>query len=460
MVASPAFLRAKTWRIERILPGEIIDLRDRKVVLDATYLAGLNEAERGDISFRLVHDGETLVEQAVSVRLLARDEWGGVADMAQLLPAFVMPNDPAVARILRDAGDRLGRYGHSTALDGYQSRDPGRAYMVAAAIYSSVAALGAHYAQPPASFEARGQKVRIPTRIIDDRLATCLDTTNLIAATLEAAGLNPVVLLFEGHAAVGVWLLKKTLPNLVEHDATELRKAVAHKELIVFETTGVCHRPPMLFSEANSLCESRLADDSVMRFVCAIDIARARNNGIAPLASHVEAPTPVDDDSPDPDLPLPQAPDFGGMPADQVDVKPTTAAGRIGRWQSKLLDLTRNNRLINFKDSKKAVSFLCTDIAYLEDRLAEGAAVKLIALPEQNPVGERDPALYRDTRGQDIHQKFAEDALHRDELSSPLVTKDLDARLTALYRQAKSDIAEGGTNTLFLAVGIPLGRPG
>jgi hypothetical protein len=28
------------------------------------------------------------------VRLVARDEWGGVADMAQLLAAFAMLNDP------------------------------------------------------------------------------------------------------------------------------------------------------------------------------------------------------------------------------------------------------------------------------------------------------------------------------------------------------------------------------
>jgi hypothetical protein len=33
--------------------------------------------------------------------LLARDEWGGVSDMAQLLPAFVKPNDPAISRPIK-----------------------------------------------------------------------------------------------------------------------------------------------------------------------------------------------------------------------------------------------------------------------------------------------------------------------------------------------------------------------
>ncbi|MDT3684955.1 MAG: DUF4011 domain-containing protein [Pseudorhodoplanes sp.] len=455
MTASPPFLRTKTWTFDRILSRDNLRLSDRRVELDANYLAGLDEAELGDVSFRLTHGDQKLDEKIFPVRLLARDEWGGVADMAQLLPAFVMPNDPAVSTILRSAAEYLAKYGHPSALDGYQSNDPRRAFMITAAIYSSIAALETFYAQPPASFERHGQKIRRPSRILEERLATCLDTSNLFAAALEGAGLNPVVLIFEGHAAVGVWLVKRTLPNTIENDAGEIRKAIAANELVVFETTGVAHRPVMMFQQAKSLCESRLAENSPMPFLSAIDISRSRISGIYPLASHAKIQSSGDLEQRSPtDVPLPPVPELGDMPADAVEQKPTTPAGRIDRWQTKLLDLSRRNRLINFSDTKRAVSFLCPDVAYLEDRLAEGAAVKLISLPEQNPLGERDAGMFRDMRGHDIHQKFAEEALQRDELASPLNAKELDARLTALYRQARSDIAEGGTNTLFLAVGL------
>lgn len=120
LTSSPAFLRAKSWTIDRLVPGDNLPLGDRKVDLDADYLAGLNEAERGEITLRLSAGDAVLDEQRFPVRLLARDEWGGVADMAQLLPAFVMPNDPAVARILRSAADRLAEHGHPSGLDGYQ----------------------------------------------------------------------------------------------------------------------------------------------------------------------------------------------------------------------------------------------------------------------------------------------------------------------------------------------------
>src|SRR5207248_1231858 len=132
------------------------------------------------------------------------------------------------------------------------------AFMLAAAIYSAIAGMALHYAEPPASFESRGQKIRRPGTIAEDRLATCLDTTLLFAAALEAAGLHPVILMFQGHAAAGVWLAPKTFANAVEPDQMEVRKALASRELIVFETTGVTHRPVMTLEGAQHLLDRRL----------------------------------------------------------------------------------------------------------------------------------------------------------------------------------------------------------
>lgn len=457
LTSSPSFLRPKTWTIDRLVPGDRLELSDRKIELDAGYLTGLNEAERGEITLRLTAAGEVLDERRLTVRLLARDEWGGVADMAQLLPAFVMPNDPGVAPILRVAAERLVAHGHPSGLDGYQSQSPQRAYMLAAAIYSAIAGIGLHYAEPPASFESRGQKIRRPTTMAEERLATCLDTSLLFAAALEAAGLHPAVLMFDGHAAVGVWLAKRTFSNAVETDQMEVRKALASREFIAFETTGVSHRPALTLEAAQNVLSIRLAEEQARAFVAAIDIRRSRSGGITPLASH----EPIRRNTVDEEaaaavtaLPLPPAPAMAEMPAEAIEAKPSTAAGRIDRWQKKLLDLTLRNRLLNFPESKKTIPFLCTDVAYLEDRLANGAAVRVISLPEQNPLGERDAELYRDVHGRDLQRGFAAEALQRDELASTLDARQLEARLIDLYRQVRNDFAEGGANTLFLAVGF------
>lgn len=455
MTSAPAFLRPKVWTIDRLVPGDVLTLADRRIDLDAEYLSGLDEAESGVVTFQLrgARD-EVLLEERMEVRLLARDEWGGVADMAQLLPAFVLPNDPAVAKVLLAAAEALAAHGHPAGLDGYQTADPKRALLLASAVYSAVAGLNVFYAEPPASFEQRGQKVRRPSTIAQDRLATCLDTALLFAAALEGCGLHAVVLLFRDHAAVGAWLVKKTLPNAVTTDIAEVRKAIASHELVVFETTGVTHRPAMPFQHARGALLPRLEEDQAAGFVAAIDIARSRSGGIRPLASHERVENTDHPGAIAPPLPLLDDVDLPEQPAEEVEVKPTTAAGRIDRWQKKLLDLTLRNRLLNFADSKKTIPFLCPDVARLEDRLSQGAAMRLISLPEQNPLGERDAALYREARGEDLQRGYAADALARDELASPLDKRALEARLIELYRQVRNDFAEGGTNTLFLAVGF------
>lgn len=113
--------------------------------------------------------------------------------------------------------------------------------------------------------------------------------------------------MFDGHAAAGVWLTKRTFGNAIETDQMEVRKALASHELIVFETTGVTHRPAMTLEAAQQALEPRLAEEEAHRFVAAIGVRRARSGGITPLASHepLRRTVPEEDTRPVADLPLP-----------------------------------------------------------------------------------------------------------------------------------------------------------
>ena len=115
---------------------------------------------------------------------------------------------------------------------------------------------------------------------------------------------------------------------------------------------------------------------------------------------------------------------------EKVDGKTVTGDARVRRWTQKLLDLSLRNRLLNVRDGKQFIPLFCRDVCTLEDRLAESETVQL----EQG-----DP----------------EDVF----LASTLTVEETRKRLTALYRQAKTDLEEGGVNTLFLAVGFLKWRP-
>jgi len=451
LTANPPVIREKTWKIDRLAPESEITITDLSTPLDIRHLSGLNEAEIGELSFVVDSPDGQLIEEHKRLELLARDEWGGVGDMAQILAAFVSPNDSVVAAILKDASILLERAGKDGSIDGYQTKDPGRAWLLAGAIWSAVTGIGLSYAMPPASFELEGQKVRSPARIRAEGLTTCLDSTLLLAAAFEAAGLNPVVLFSQGHAWVGVWLVERDFGYVTEPDVVTVRKAVQAHEFIPMETTLATKRPTIGFEQAVDEGRRRLSEEREDEFVVAVDISRARAARIRPLASHAATDDGPADHAEAAPAPLPKPLDLGLLPGETIEIVPDTPMGRIERWQRKLLDLSLRNRLLNFRPTKQTLPFLCPNIAELEDALADGHGFKTYALRDDDPIGERQLSTEDRKR---IEEATSSDAFERGQIAVPLLGKEMNSRLLALYRRAKSDMQEGGTNTLFLAIGF------
>ncbi|WP_372603310.1 DUF4011 domain-containing protein, partial [Actibacterium sp.] len=447
----PGLIRPKTWVIDRIRPGDKQSLSDLATPLDTVLLGGLNEAEIGHLKLSVRQDGDVLFEESRPIEMLARDEWGGVGEMAQLLAAFVSPNHAVIAAILKDAGRLLEQAGQNGSIDGYQSKDPGRVWMLAGAIWSAVTGLGLTYAVPPASFELRGQKVRDPGRIRSEGLATCLDSSLLLAASFEAAGLNPVVLFSEGHAWTGVWLTDRDFGTVSQPDVMAVRKAAEAREFVMMETTLLTQRPTVGFDDAVAKGREHTAERNEHTFLLAVDVRRARAARVRPLASHQIAETVDPNEIPASPAALPKPLDLGFLPGDIVEEEPATADDRISRWQRKLLDLSLRNRLLNFRDSKQTLPFLCPDVSALEDKLADGQKFKSLPLREEDPLGDRELLTKDEPR---LLEDVARDAFGKGQIAVPLTRKETDKRLLELHRRAKSDMQEGGTNTLFLAAGF------
>ncbi len=450
--AIPPIIREHTWSLDCIAPKTEVRVDDTSIPLDLERLAGLNESERGELEFRIEADGLEAIVEKHRIELLARDEWGGLGDMDQILAAFVSPNDPAIASVLKDAARLLEATGHSGAMDGYQSGDPGRAYMLAGAIWSATTGLGLTYAPPPASFEKNGQKIRGPARIVSDGLATCLDSALFLCAAFEAAGFNSTVLFSEGHAWAGVWIYQRDFGRVTEPDVVAVRKAVQAHELVPIETTLLTKRPAIGFEQAVDAGRRHLSEDREPEFEMAVDIGRCRAARIRPLSSR-NAPqmanaAPEDEVAP---APLPIPPDFGLLDVKEREEEPQTPQGRIERWQRKLLDLSLRNRLLNFGDSKQTLPLLCADVAALEDALAGGKKFRGLSLKDEDPVGAR---THSPQQVQQIEEAFVRDAFERGQIAVPLTSREMNARLLTLFRRTNSDLQEGGTNTLFLAAGF------
>lgn len=446
------FLEPKTWRLDRLGPGDSLRVSDRDIKLSPGFLHDIVESLVAAITIRLVHVGTVLASESFPIELLAKNQWGGAGSMPDLLAAFVLPNDPAVDRVLKSTSNVLRRAGKKDSIDGYEGRSRTRTWELVSAIWSAVCGLRLSYALPPASFELQGQKVRTPSIVLEGGVATCLDTALLFAAAIEQAGLNPLVLLTEGHAFVGAWLQPQEFSSLVTDDASSVRKRIELKELVVFETTLATHAHTPGFSVAVEDAVRKVADED---FVMAVDIRRARMQRIRPLAlasGRADSGEKAADEGPSASEALEAAPFLPGFDV-EIMIEPDTPAGKLDLWRRKLLDLTTRNRLLHVPESAKAIRLVCPDPALLEDKLAEGKRIRIVSMPNLE-AGGRDAALYEQQNRENLRDEYARSALARSEVLATLEKVKLEAALVDLYRKARSDIDEGGANTLFLAIGF------
>lgn len=458
LTSNPAFLKPKSWQLDRIASQASVSVKDRDVQLDGDFLLHLADAVRGTVTITVEHNGEVIGEKVNPVELLAYNEWGGAGYIPELLASFSMPNDPAVDRILRDASLILRKAGKEDGIDGYKAKSRQRVWEIASAIYSAIANLNISYAVPPASFEHDGQKIRLPSHVVENRIATCLDSTMLYASALEQAGLNPIVALPKGHAVVGLWLQPEELTTIVVDEAETLRKRIQLKELMLIETTYTTSHPAPQFTKAVAAATETISPEKDDTFRSAIDIIRARALQIAPLGlrdvtnSKSESETNTDNFEHALEE-APPLPDFDeGVEKEAI---PETPKGRLDRWQRKLLDLSARNPLLNHKSTKTSLRIICHDPGLLEDKLAEGVRISIQAIPRPD-AQQQDEELHRQRTGRSISKEYARDALERRQILVDMTPEELSRRAVDIYRKAQSALQEGGSNTLYLALGFLL----
>jgi len=432
-------------RVSRIGPGETYNLEPDGPRLDGAVLATRTECERTTLCVS-VEAAAASVEHKTELDLLPFDQWGGLSPCPELLAAFVTPNHPALVPVLRGAREMLHAAGEHDAIDGYQSASRTRAVRLAEVSFASLAGHDLGYINPPASFERAGQRVRLADRVLRERLGTCLDLSLLLAGLWEQAGLNPLILLFDDHALPAIWTHDEHFAEPATDEPARLRKGVGLGELVVVESTVLTQRGGT-FAGAVEAATRRL---ETAESVCAVDIRTSRRMGVRPLPLRVEQ----DETTIAPEAVVAVADDARAS-LGAVELAERAAAGdlteslprdRVDRWKRKLLDLSLRNRLLNFRETKRAVELAVPNVTVLEDRLADGSSFDLLPKPERRAAeGGTDEGAER---------SFLEAELSEGRLFSTLTEAETARRLLEIYRAAKSSIEETGANVLYLALGM------
>lgn len=437
-----------------VLPAEeSLSLKRLPLTLNHTLLASLTERVVGTLSLSLETGGVILSELRRELIALAFDEWHGPTFFPDLLAAFVTPNHPEIVKINAKAAELLEQWTGDPSLNAYQTQNPNRVRLQAAAVYGALQALNLVYAMPPASFEAVGQRVRLCDAVIRQRMGTCLDLSLLYAACLEAIGLHPLLLLQPGHVFTGVWLEDLTFPDAVQDDPSLLTKRLADgiNEITVVECTACTSGKGLEFERAVQAAIQELAKSPLDYF---IDVVRARLSGIRPLPMRVatdrgwEIPRRQLEGSR-----LTSPPAALGETVVLAEAAPAPA-GKIAQWERRLLELGLRNTLINLRLTQNVIPILSPSLADLEDALADGSEYGIRARPAEWKCAEADRKNMETMTDIGPYKALIQSEFQNKRLRTILGEGELARAMVNLYRSAKNSLEENGANTLYLALGL------
>lgn len=428
--------------LETIDAGASLAVDTPGLALPVTLLTRSNERESVDLVATLADaatDGRVLATARHRLAIVPASHWCGTQNTCESIAAFVTPNAPAIADLLRDVSARVQASTGNGALDGYQSASPERAQRLAEACYDALTARAVTYVAAQPSFETAGQKVRTIGDVLADGMGNCLDLAVSLAALLEACGLWPMIVIGDGHATVAFATIDSHFPDAVHLGPSRLVNRLELGELRVIEATAACGGTQG-FGAALTEGECWLREASGEILV--VDISAARRAGFHPLPERMErqarrdarrlATSLVRDD----EWRVVQPAGLPPIPKP----KRTPRQSRLDAWRKRLLDLTLRNRLLNDHDKVGIPLFAEGDdvVSLLEDTLWTEA-----------PMSLRSRASMRDMAPDDVAAEIRSRVLR-----STLDDDELFRRATKAYREARSSLEETGARSLFVAVGF------
>ncbi len=447
----PEFALEYSTHLDSLAPDS-----ERKIsvepIISTDFLSNLTEMISGNIKVLARSGEEILCEKNSNISILTFNEWGGAHVIPEILAAFSTPNHPEIGLIKKRASEILAKWTENPSLNAYQDRDHNRVKFQIAAIYEAISEKAITYCVSPASFESQGQRIRTVDELMSMKMGNCLDMTMLYAGCLESIGLHPLVIVTEGHAFAGCWLINDSFVDSYNDDPSLITKRMAEgmNEILVVECTAMNEGSTASFDSACESAKKTLLETEKFSFF--LDICRARVSQIRPLPLRVideNGRYVVEEKEISRENAAPTEMSATDLVIDQ-DAKPT----RKDIWERKLLDLSLRNNLLNLVLTRGTIPFMSSNINAFEDALANNEDFKICPRPTDWDYELLSDGIYKSINAADPLHNMIQQELLQNRIRTCLDEETLRKSLTNLYRSAKTSMEENGANTLYLALGL------
>ena len=436
-----------------------IRIKNFELKLDADKMAALTERVNTTFTLYIVADAASeescreVFRQEYPIELMAYDQWLGTTVLPQSLVSFVTPDTPAVRQLIVKAAQKLKDLSGSSSFTEYQSGNPNEVVRQVAAIFATLHEEGIVYRSMPASYEQIGQRITLPEQVLSGKLGNCIELSLLFASVLEGVGINSGIILENGHAYLGIWLVNDSCRYSTLDDASFIEKKSSKgiDEIMVIESTGIT-------AENTSLEQSRLTAEQHLakteNFQLFIDVRRCRLERFLPLPTRILkdgvweiVSDGVSHDSCDLHLSEHSRYDLTKV------MNSTQELTRMDIWERKLLDFSLRNTMLNLYLRQRAVQLISLDVDKIEDHLQEGEEYSIVERPDvEFKTMDDGGRLIRSRLAEPIRELVSND-ISNHQLHTYLTDTETKAVLKNIYRSARNAIEETGANSLFMTIG-------
>lgn len=412
-----------------------------KVSINTLDLYNINESTPINLKVLLSDKFDVICEKTFDIILTPINESSDIVNIVELLACFVTPNAKEVIDICNIALNYLKEIRKcDTAFIGYQANDLDSVREEMMAIYNALRSLEINYANPPSSFN-KFQKVRLPSEVLSNRIGTCLDLAVTYCACIENIGLNPILILKNGHAFAGCFLQDESFVERVCTDSGRIFNLSAPDNLSIelVECTMFTKSHSSSFNDANIASRSSLTLYNDLFY--AIDIYSCHKSIFRPIPTkklndHNEWIIDADIEK------YPEELTRKNTLSNMQVFEGEEVNDKFNFWSKKLLDLSLRNKLINFRLTPNSPQIVYHNGLELLNKILKEESIYLY------PNGitlEKDKYFEYDQSNDDLV------GLSKRNIYQ-IVT--IDQTLKTLFRTGNSSIEETGSNCLYLSFGL------
>ena len=237
-------------------------------LLNPKFLADLKEMQICKVIVKVTCGKKEICSLSADVTALPMDMWSGLSGSVEMLSAHVRPKLSDCQKVLAEAGLQLKTWGFSQEWSGYSGNDKNAVRGGIASIFSAVRNLNME----------RGEDcdLSLPVRVgnlaevVEERTISPLGMACFAASCLEAAKLNPVIVLGKNKLGVGIWLYESCFTTTLQDDMSVIERYIADgvNNLAIVDvddlfahknasyTTSAAHFPPRSLRASLKCCST------------------------------------------------------------------------------------------------------------------------------------------------------------------------------------------------------------